>query len=635
MLVADWDRHFDQWKWGTKDTGRGKIYYPIPKDRDQAMAYSDGILVRFASANAMPFLKGFRYRIPQIKWLNWIARDFDRAFLNQLSAEEWKEAIDTFQAVLTDSIMNSAVRRLPPEIYAIDGKTITAKLKSRRDCIEKEGMKYYHFLSRYVNIVGSNKPEYFRISNEIDGRLKVSVYERTEKMDTAFRLYQRIFDHKDTKELRLYGLNGNDRFETDENAWSRIKIRIIGGRGNDTFDIKGHVATRLYDLDTSANYVVHKRHTRLFFSPLSEVNDFRWIENQYASVRFPRITASWNNDDGFFIGMGYQRKTYGFRKVPFSTLNRFDAGYALKGSYKLKYQGEFNHLFRNIDLLLQSEFISPALNNFFGLGNNTVLDKNKNIRYYLAPYRYIETSALLRRKYFDKLSLIAGPWFYQYWIRPEDNKGKILQYPSLVSLDSAAVYNKKSYLGGKFAIVVDNLNSDLFPTRGIQWTTELSFLSGLTGKSKSITKITSDMTVYASLSSLANLVTIIRMGGGHIFNKNFEYFQALNLGANNFIRGFRKNRFSGSSIAYGSLEMRVKLFTSRWYLLPGDVGLLAFDDAGRVWMRNQSSRRWHNAVGGGFYLVPFNMVIVSACMAFSKEENLFNFSIGTKINITF
>ncbi len=143
------------------------------------------------------------------------------------------------------------------------------------------------------------------------------------------------------------------------------------------------------------------------------------------------------------------------------------------------------------------------------------------------------------------------------------------------------------------------------------------------------------MAVYASLNSPARVVAVLRLGGGHIFSKNFEYFQALNLGANNFLRGFRKNRFSGSSLAYGSLELRVKLLTSKWYILPGDFGVIAFNDIGRVWMTNEMSRRWHNAYGGGVYYVPFNMVIVSATMGFSKEETLFNFSIGTKLNITF
>ena len=28
ILIGDFDRHADQWKWGTKDTGIGKLYYP-------------------------------------------------------------------------------------------------------------------------------------------------------------------------------------------------------------------------------------------------------------------------------------------------------------------------------------------------------------------------------------------------------------------------------------------------------------------------------------------------------------------------------------------------------------------------------------------------------------------------------
>ena len=35
-FVMDFDRHEDQWQWATRDTGKGKLYYPIPRDHDQA-----------------------------------------------------------------------------------------------------------------------------------------------------------------------------------------------------------------------------------------------------------------------------------------------------------------------------------------------------------------------------------------------------------------------------------------------------------------------------------------------------------------------------------------------------------------------------------------------------------------------
>ena len=67
ILTGDFDRHFDQWRWGTVDTGKGKTYYPIPRDRDQALFYSDGAVLKAVSGKAMPFLKGLRYRYSESK----------------------------------------------------------------------------------------------------------------------------------------------------------------------------------------------------------------------------------------------------------------------------------------------------------------------------------------------------------------------------------------------------------------------------------------------------------------------------------------------------------------------------------------------------------------------------------------
>jgi outer membrane protein assembly factor BamA len=143
------------------------------------------------------------------------------------------------------------------------------------------------------------------------------------------------------------------------------------------------------------------------------------------------------------------------------------------------------------------------------------------------------------------------------------------------------------------------------------------------------------MTVHAALSDPARVVAVLKLGGGHIFSKQYEYFQALNLGANNFLRGFRKNRFSGNSLAYGSLELRIKLFDSKSYVVPGPVGIIGFNDVGRVWLKGEDSKKWHYSYGGGFYYAAYSYALISFTMAYSKEEKLFNFSLGTRFNITF
>ena len=635
MVVADFDRHFDQWKWGITDTGKGKLYYPIARDRDQAFFNSDGLLLKVVSRRRLPFLRGFKPDMPAINWLNWSARDFDRIFLNRLDEATWKETIEEVQAKLTDSVLSTSVHRLPDEIFPLNGENIIETLVSRRNVLLKKAMIYYKALADDINIVGSNKPEYFRVS-QIDKGLNVTVYGRTKGNDTSFKMYERNFVQGITDEIRLYGLNGNDIFEIDENASSRIKLRIIGGKGNDTFNIKGHVRNFLYDVIDSVNVIKSHSRSKLRLSRDPDVNEFKWVAKQYTQIRFPRIVAGFNTDDGLLLGSGIWRRTYGFRKEPFASDNRLSAMYAPQGgAYQVKYHGEIVNLFGNADLVLNADLVNPTLNNFFGLGNNTVIDKTKPVEYYRTRFNHFSLQAFYRIRYFDKVSVYGGPMFYYYSYNPEDNTGKILTRPSLIGLDSLSVTSNKNYLGAKIGIDINNLNSELFPTRGIHWTTEFSTLSAISKYGGAVTKLTSDMVVYASLNSPARVVAVLRLGGGHIFNRNFEYFQALNLGANNFLRGFRKNRFSGSSLAYASLELRTKLFTSKWYILPGDFGLIAFNDVGRVWLKNESSRRWHDAYGGGIYYVPFNMVIISATMGFSKEEYLFNFSIGTKLNITF
>jgi len=230
---------------------------------------------------------------------------------------------------------------------------------------------------------------------------------------------------------------------------------------------------------------------------------------------------------------------------------------------------------------------------------------------------------------------MVGPKVFHYWFTPKDNDGRILEEPSVAGLDSASVYETKTYVGGKLAVNFNNLNNELFPTRGVQWNTELVSMAGVTKNSHNITTLTSDMTVYASVSEAANFIMVARFGGGHIFSSHYEYFQALNLGANNFLRGFRKTRFTGSSVAYNSLEARIKLVDVKSYLFPGVLGLVLFNDVGRVWVKNESSTKWHDALGGGFYFIPFKLVLISATIAFSEEERLLNFSVGTKLNLTF
>ena len=636
IIIGDFDRNMDQWKWATSDTGKGKLYYPIPRDRDQAFFYSDGLLLKRSSKKLLPFLVGFREDIPQVNWFNYTARDFDRLFLTDLDEKEWEKTIAEVQQKITDSVIATALKKLPPEIYPMDVKPISDKLVSRRNALTKAGITYYRFISREVNVVGSNQKEYFKVSNHGNG-LQVRVYGRENGNDTSFLMYDRIFEPGNTREIRLYGLDENDVFDIDENATSRIKLRIIGGKGKDTFNIRGNVKNLIYDMDVEGNYIQHtSRSTKNRFSKDPPVNSYSILGYKYNTSEFPRILFGANSDDGFVAGAGFSKRTYGFRNEPYATDQKFGIYHSFNnGSFRVNYDGEFNHITHNIDLFLKGRVGLPEVNNFFGFGNTTEITDEKNYDFYKTKFKLTELQALFRQRFFERLQLIAGPYFLHYSNKYSDNDDKILGKPSLdnLHLDSGVVYTTKNYLGAKLAMYFDNTNNEVFPTRGVHWENELLSVAGITKTSKTFTKISSDMTIYASLSGPAKLIGIVSFGGSRIFNKTFEFFQAVAIGNNN-LHGFRSNRYLGKSTLYTSMELRYRLFNLKSYIIPGPIGLTGFYDLGRVWLDGEGSKRWHSAYGGGVYFVPYNKFMISGSVGFSGKESMFTFVLGTKINLS-
>ena len=635
MLIADWDRHNDQWKWGTTDTGKGKLYYPIPRDRDQAFFNSDGLILKYASRRIIPYMQGFKKNIRSIKGLNYKERDFDRFFMNNLDEAAWKRISESFGSKLTNQVIDNAVAKLPPAIAAIDSASIAEKLKRRRDVLPQKALQYYKFISKIVTVPGSNKDEYYHVKKH-DGGLQLTVYKKTGKTDSSTVMYNRVFDEKVTKEIRLFGLNGDDKFEIDNDVSSKIKFRIIGGKGNDTFDLKGNTRNKIYDLSLEKNYVINMKRTKKKFAADPSVNQYQTNEYEYTRLRFPQIDLGYNGEDKLLVGLGFSRRTYGFRKEPYSTDQKLTTLYApTEGAFQIRYNAVFNKVLFGNDLIVHMQYVNPMLNNFFGLGNETVFNKNIDRKFYRVRYNYFETDLAIRKRLTNVFSVSIGPSYYRYSSKFKENEKRILANPVAIGTDSLSIYGEKDFLGGKARLDVNYINNEIFPTRGITWFNEVTVLRGFNANTHALTKLTTDMTIYASLSDHSTLSGIFRAGGGHIFSKNYEYFQALSLGANNFLRGYRKNRFTGTSTAYASTELRLRVLKSKSYIIPGDVGVMGFYDVGRVWQRDEDSRKWHNGYGGGIYYIPYNLMMISLTAGFSPEDRLFNFTVGTKFKLIF
>ncbi len=163
ILIGDWDRHADQWKWARYEDGGKKYWLPIPRDRDQAFSKFDGFFPSIAEY-IIPQFNSFGKSFNNIEHLTWNGRFVDQHFLIQLTKVEWDSVTSFVQNKLTDTLIKEAVNKLPPEVYNLCADEISEKIKWRRDNLKELSDEYYRFINTVVDIYGGNKKDYVEIN---------------------------------------------------------------------------------------------------------------------------------------------------------------------------------------------------------------------------------------------------------------------------------------------------------------------------------------------------------------------------------------------------------------------------------------------------------------------------------------
>ncbi|MDX1406827.1 MAG: hypothetical protein R3330_01805, partial [Saprospiraceae bacterium] len=254
ILVGDWGKHEDNWKWAGYTSGKGLKFRPIPRDRDHVFSRWDGFLPWLADREwAKPSGENFDYEIKGLRSLMWQARHLDRFAANGATLDDWLAEATFIQSRLPDEVVDEAVQTLPAEVYQLSGEEIAAKLKSRRDDLDEYVREYYKMLAKEVDVVGSVKNELFEVTRRSDGQVLVEMF-KIRQGEKDLRFYSRTFDPAFTREIRLFGLQGDDQFEISGEARESILIRVLPGQGNDRIidasEVdKGGKHTHIYDLD--------------------------------------------------------------------------------------------------------------------------------------------------------------------------------------------------------------------------------------------------------------------------------------------------------------------------------------------------------------------------------------------------
>ncbi|NNE36205.1 MAG: BamA/TamA family outer membrane protein, partial [Rhodothermales bacterium] len=621
MLLSDWDRHRDQWRWAEFKTDDGAVFRPIPRDRDWALNKWDGLFPSLASFFD-PKFRGFKESYGDLRGLSRNGYEQDRRLLNSLERDAWIDIADSIAAALTDSVIEEAFTRLPKEAYDLSGADLIRIMKIRRDKLRQVAEDYFEIQARIVDVVGSNKHEEFVVERLQDGRSLVSVYKIRKTGERRKLLYKRSFVQGETDEIRIFGLGGNDRFEVSGNVRKAIRLIAVGGTGDDQFIDRSSVRglrkrTVFYDSRDGGNTWDPSRETRVVASSDPLINRYDQRAGFSHNSRSPKLFLGLNRDDGLFIGGGLNSVLHGFRKVPYASSNTLVGNYAFRTqAYNIAYSGHFVSLVGSYDATVDLHAFSPtSIRNFYGLGNetrNTVGDRT----FYQAGIQRYGGSFEIGRSGGGRLMYAVGPFVESINVQEDSLRFVVLPQPGL----SRTTFSNQLFTGVVARAGVSTLDHAVNPKFGINWTASAAHNIGLTDNTNNYTKVESDFALFISPLESPQVTTAFRFGGRHTFGE-FPFFDAASIGASSNLRGYRNNRFAGRSAAFANAEIRTKLLDVSTLLAIGELGLLGFIDTGRVWTDDESSDVWHSGYGGGLWFNYADLFIIQGSVGISDEGN--------------
>lgn len=632
MFIGDWDRHDDNWRWGEFKKGNSTVYKAVPRDRDQVFVKFDGIFPYIFRTFAVRNFNHFTGELKNMKGLNKSASLLDKTLLTEPTLEEWLAIADTLERQLTDSVIDNALKKFPPEIYALSGKEISDKLKSRRHHLRKAALDYYKILSENVEVIGSNVNEKFVVNRKNDQETEVTIYgENDEKKGVYDRqVYHRVFKESETRKVILYGLDGNDIFVMRGPGKKGPVMKIIGGKGKDTYidstDLSGiRKKTKVMDFKGEENVIAGNIKARLSSNKkVNEYESYKELEYKQSALK-PRLFAEYNDDYGFYTGAGLLLTKYNFGKPPANSEHHLNFHYATNTNSRIySYRGYFHSfLGKNYDMQVYLRQSGPDNQiNYFGLGNETKWDKSLNIDNYRLnigqQYAYLGVA----KKTSTHTMLSIGPTYQRTILSKEKNV-----VVDGVEKFKTPVLGPQHIYGLRLNGELNLLDNDKDPTRGVRVAMK-SALNIVDRSDEVYSPLTGDVSFYLTpRGGTFPLTMAFRVGGGINFGRH-PFYEANFIGGTTNLRGYRWNRFAGQAMTYQNVDFRFRLFEFRNYVFTGKWGLLGFVDNGRVWRDYEVSQKWHTGYGPGAWINLYNLFLLSGSVGFSEEGRFVTISSG-------
>jgi predicted phosphodiesterase len=637
MVIGDWDRHQDQWRWAIFREGGKTIYRPIPRDRDQAFSLmDDGYLMKTATFLIPPIrlLRSYEGKLKDPKWFNVEPFPLDVALLTKATKADWDKEVALIQKNLTETVIDNAFLNFPIEVRDETIQTIKEKLTQRRENLNLISDEYFEIVNKYATVRGTDKDDWFEIERLENGQTSIKVF-RIKKGEKKDLFHERIYKPEENKEIWVFGLDDGDYFEVKGKDKGKIVLRLIGGQNKDTYNIINGKNVHVYDYKSKeSEFITNEGHHHLKDDYFTNLYDYKKIKYN-SKVILPIF--GFNPDDGFKLGLGGLFTKNGYDSETFSSQHSINAHvFFATGGVDFNYKGEFAEIADNVNLGIKARFASPSFaTNFFGYGNSTPnlnidnpdgeeedMDYNR-----VRQSTYAVGASLIRRgEYGSELSLGVNVES----IEIENNEERFINE----FFQNDMQPDRDNFINAEFSYGFNNVDEPAFPTLGLDFKLTLGYTSNITN-SNDFSYLIPTLGIAYRLGSSGHLVLASRVEGHLNFGDGFEFYQAPNLGANNGLRGYRNERFSGKRSFFHSTDLRYNLKRLSTSIVPIEYGVYGGFDYGRVWVDDDlvgnsefNEDALNTSVGGGLFVNMVDMLSLNIGLFTSDDSMRFSFGFG-------
>ena len=647
ILVGDWDRHLDQWRWVRLSEEGVRLWYPVPRDRDQAFSRFDGLFPAVGEYYTKQ-LASFRSSYPSLEKLTYSGRFTDRRFLVRLERAEWMAVTAELTARITDEVIAVAVRRLPPEFYAKRAADLEQTLRSRRDRLAEASDEFYRLLAEYPDVYCTTGDDDVSIARQSDGSVEVQVLLHGEDPEPPF--FRRRFVRGETREIRIYLLGGDDRVEAKGRLTDVISVRVVGRASEEgQFVDRSAAATAALEVPGTVTSLHHFRgkveagpETSVDRSPNPPPPPGR--RGIYEPVRdwgsdwllFPQLSFDANR--GLVAGARVLFTRYGFELDPFESQNNLSAAWSTTlNQPRLEYRGELRTR-SPVRALLYVSYSGMDMVSFFGIGNESVRDPGLLASGYYAA----QQDKLLVHPFLD--AGIAGPLRGRIGLLLEHVSNDV---KTPVAASEQYGFGRMTLGSGEVGLGIDTRSGSLTAARGFNLQVSARHYPRLFSNESPFSKVRAEASLLLGAHVLTDLLLTLRVAGERNWGR-YPFFEAAFIGgaaappaldmtgdtSGNLLRGYDLNRFAGDASVVSNADLRIAL--GRYSaILPFRYGLVGLLDGGRVFVTSQASSRWHLGAGGGLWLTllaagpGFEFVsTISAVMVHSDERTTFYLATG-------